>query len=113
MYWATGILGLVLAVAPWIFGYSNNTPALWTSLLVGGATIVVSVIEGARADREPWEYWAAGLLGLVAIVAPFVLGFSTYANALWSSVGVGVLIAIFAGAKLFTGTNQTSRSQFT
>jgi len=102
MYWVTGVLGLILAVAPWIFGYSGNTIALWTSLIVGVATIVVSIIEGAEADRQQWEYWAAGILGLVAIIAPFILGFSGYTSATWSSVVMGVLIALFAGSRLFT-----------
>lgn len=100
MYWATGILGFILALSPWIFGYSGNSVALWTSIFVGAATIVVSILEGMRADRQQWEYWTAGILGIVAIIAPFILGFSGYTNALWSSVVLGVLIVIFAGSKL-------------
>lgn len=106
MYWATGILGLVLAAAPWLFGYSDNTSALWTSLLIGGATIVVSWIEGAKEGREAWEYWIAAILGLVAIAAPFALGFGGLTMAMWTSVIAGALIAVFAGAKLF-GTGGT------
>jgi hypothetical protein len=102
MYWVTGILGLILAVAPYMFGYSTNPAALWTSVLVGGATIVVSIIEGAQADRQPWEYWAAVILGIIAVVAPFVLGFRA-ASATWSSVILGVLIAFFAASRLTTG----------
>lgn len=103
MYWLTGILGLILAIAPWLFGYANNTVALWTSLIVGGATIIVSLIEGAQAGREQWEYWIAGMLGIIAIIAPFTLGFSAYTNAMWSSVVLGTLIAIFAGTRLGGG----------
>lgn len=102
MYWITGILGLILAVSPYIFGYSNDATALWTSLIVGGATIVVSLLEATRADREQWEYWVAGILGLFAVIAPFILGFGANASAMWTSVVIGVLIAIFAGSRLFT-----------
>jgi hypothetical protein len=107
MYWATGILGLVLAVAPWIFGYSGNTVALWTSLIVGAATIIVSWIEGTQADREPWEYWTAAILGVVAIIAPFVFGFSRYTTAMWSTIVLGALIAVFAGTRLGSGGFRT------
>lgn len=100
MYWITGFLGLVLAAAPWVFGYSGNAVALWTSLVIGAATVVVSWIEGRRADREPWEYWVAAILGVVAVVAPFIFGFSRYATAMWSTVLLGVLIVVFAGARL-------------
>lgn len=103
MYWTTGILGLALAVAPFVLSYSDNTAALWTSVLVGGATIVVSLIEGLQADREQWEYWIAGILGVVAIAAPFALDFSNHATAVWTTVIAGTLIALFAGSRLTAG----------
>jgi len=103
MYWITGILGLAFVLAPYVLGYSNITAALWTSILIGGATIVVSWIEGAQRDREQWEYWTAAVLGVVAIVAPFIFGFGEQAAATWTSVVVGGLIALFAGSKLTTG----------
>lgn len=102
MYWVTGVVGLILAIAPWIFNYTGNTVALWTSLIVGVATIIVSWIEGAKGDRERWEYWTAVVLGVIAIIAPFVLGFNSSTSALWSSVILGVLVVIFAGGRLFT-----------
>lgn len=107
MYWTTGILGLILAVAPWIFHYTDNATALWTSLIVGVATIIVSALEGVQADREQWEYWAAVALGVIAVIAPFILGFSGYAVAMWSSIVLGVLIAIFAESRLTTGQWRT------
>lgn len=102
MYWITGILGLILAISPYMFGYSNDAAALWTSLIVGGATIVVSLLEATRADRDQWEYWVAGILGLFAVIAPFILGFGGNTSAMWTTVVIGILIAIFAGSRLFT-----------
>lgn len=88
-------------LSPYLFGYANDNAALWTSLLIGGATIVVSFIEGAQADRQQWEYWAMGILGLVAVIAPFLFGFGGNTNATWTSIIVGILIAVFAGSRLF------------
>lgn len=101
MYWMTGILGFVLAVAPWVFGYADNSAALWTSLLIGVATIVVSWIEGIQADKEQWEYWTVAILGVVAIFAPFILGFTQATSALWTTIVMGGLVAVFAGGGLF------------
>jgi len=103
MYWVTGILGLAFALAPFVLGYSNNAAALWTSILIGAATIVVSWIEGAQADREQWEYWTAAVLGVIAVVAPFIFGFGAEVVATWTSVILGGLIALFAGSKLTSG----------
>lgn len=100
MYWLTGILGFALTIAPFVFGYSENTAALWTSVIIGITTLSVSWIEGAQEDREDWEYWTAAVLGLVAVIAPFVLGFGSHAVAMWTSVIVGALLAIIAGSKL-------------
>lgn len=109
MYWITGILGLVFVLSPFVLGYSNNAAAMWTSLLIGGATIVVSWIEGAQEDRARWEYWTAAVLGIVAVAAPFLFGFGEQTVAMWTSVIVGGLIAIFAGTKLTSG--QWGRTQ--
>lgn len=106
MYWITGILGLILAISPFLFGYSADSTALWTSVIIGGATLIVSLIEGSRADRDQWEYWAAGILGLVAIIAPFIFGFGRITSAMWTSIIVGALIVIFAGSRLFTAGNK-------
>ena len=106
MYWITGILGLALGMAPFLFGYSNNQAALWTSLLIGGATLVVSWAEGIQHDRESWEYWTAITLGIVAIVAPFIFGFVQHATAMWTTIIVGALITLFAGTKLAGGSQK-------
>ena len=102
MYWITGILGLAFALAPFLFGYSNNSAALWTSLLVGGATAVVSWFEGVQQGREAWEYWTAVTLGVIAIIAPFMFGFGGHMTAMWTSVITGILISFFAVSRLTT-----------
>lgn len=105
MYWITGILGVVLMAAPFMFSFTDNVAALWTSLIVGSVVAVVSFIEGTMRDKERWEYWTAVILGLAAIVAPFVFGFGNHATAMWTTVITGGLIALVAGSRLFV--NQT------
>jgi len=102
MYWITGILGLGFAAAPFLFGYSENPVALWTSLLLGGAVMITSYLEAAAGDKERWEYVAAAIVGLGAIAAPFALGFGNLVTAMWSSVAIGLLLAVVAGYKLYS-----------
>jgi len=45
MYWLTGILGFVLMIAPFLFGYSYDTAALWTSIVVG---VLIVILAGAK-----------------------------------------------------------------
>lgn len=102
MYWITGISGLALIVAPFVLGFSNNSSAMWSSIILGAAIAIVSFIKAGLHDTSDWEYWVAGILGLAAIVAPFVLGFSVLATALWSSIILGVIVAILSGYEVYT-----------
>ena len=102
MYWVTGILGLLLIVAPFILSFSGSPVALWSSFILGAVVLVMSVIKGIAQDTSDWEYWVAGIVGLLAIVAPFILGFSALSIALWTSIVLGVVIAILAGYQIFS-----------
>lgn len=101
MYLLIGFLGLVSIAAPYMFGYNQDVTALWTSIIIGAVLVITSVLEGFAADRERWEYWVAGGAGLVAILAPFVLGFSALASALWTLIIVGAVAILASWTKLY------------
>lgn len=101
MYWFTGLLGILMAIAPWAFGFTDNTSALWTSIALGVFLFLLSVVEAYQKGQAMWEYWLAGLVGLVAILAPFVLGFSTLTAAMWSMIILGGLALVVSGYKVF------------
>lgn len=100
MYLLTGFLGLALIAAPYFFGYSGDMLALWTSLIVGAVLIIASIFEGIAADKERWEYWVVGAVGVAAIFAPFVLGFTAPGAALWTMVIIGMAAVLTAWTKL-------------
>lgn len=106
MYLVIGILGLLSIIAPYVLGYSQDNVALWTSLTIGAILIVSSVLEGLAADKDRWEYWVAGIAGVGAILAPFVLGFSGLASALWSLIIIGVVAVAASWSKLFPGRTE-------
>lgn len=107
MYWIMGILGLVFVAAPFVLGYMNNIPALWTSIIIGVVVVAVSALEAIVRGKEKWEYQAAGILGILAVVAPFMLGFNVHVTAMWTSIVLGVLIILAASSQLFTGSSGT------
>lgn len=100
MYWVMGLLGVVLAGSPYLFGYSGDYNAMATSLGVGGVLVLLSAIEGYQHDKQSWEYWIAGPMGLGLVFAPFILGFSAISAAFWTSLIVGMLTIVAAGTKL-------------
>jgi SPW repeat len=95
-------LGVVLILAPWIFGFSD----------VGGAAVALPIIVGALAIAQSlitdWELSIANLLplpahlmvdvvaGVVLAVSPFVFGFSDEGANAWVPhvvVGIGLVAA--------------------
>lgn len=101
MYLLPGFLGLISIVAPYLFNYSQDNTALWTSLIIGSILIIASILEGIAVDKERWEYWVVGVVGVGAILAPFVLGFSALGAALWTLVIIGIATILTAWTKLF------------
>ena len=98
MYWITGLVGLAMIVAPWAFSYTNNTNAMWASIIIGAAIVLVSGYKAIVQDeRQYWEYWVAALAGILAIAAPFVLNFNTLTEALWTSIIAGAVVVVLAG----------------
>jgi hypothetical protein len=102
LYWVTGLLGLALGVAPWVFSYTDNTSALWASIIIGAVILVLSAWKVVAQDEDQyWEYWLVGIAGLAAIAAPFIFGFNTLTEALWVSVVVGAVVAVASAFELF------------
>lgn len=95
-------LGVVLILAPWIFGFSD----------VGGAAVVVPIAVGALAIGQSlitdWELSIADIVplpmhltmdvlaGVVLAVSPFVFGFSDEGTNAWLPhvlAGLGLIAA--------------------
>ncbi len=107
-YWLT-IVGLGLIAAPFVLGYRTDPAALWSDVLLGALIATVSSYKAAARDRARWEYWVVGVAGLLAVAAPFVLGFlvkgaAVWAGvAMWTSVILGGVAATIAAYQLAMG----------
>lgn len=101
MVWLTGLLGVFLGLAPFVLGYRDNTAAMWTSMILGAVVIVASLVEAMDVRKAKWEWWVAGIAGILTIVAPFVFGFTAPMVALYTTIILGVLIVILSGYEVF------------
>jgi small neutral amino acid transporter SnatA (MarC family) len=107
MFWLTLLLGLVLVLAPWAFGYVDNTIALWTSVILGAVMALVSGYKATARDMANWEYWIAGIAGLLALIAPFVLNFGTERTAIWTVTIIGGITLVVSAYQIVLGPQHT------
>jgi hypothetical protein len=86
-------------MAPWILGFASEhvaAPNAWVSGIVIGA-----VATGAPTKLAEWEDWINLLLGVWVLVSPWVLSFSAQTTARWAHVGIGLIVAVLAGLRLW------------
>lgn len=96
--WTSFVLGLWLAISPWIAGYSEHEAATANAVIVGLALALGSHFECVACDEAPAE-WLNLAAGLWLICAPFSLEFaSRVASA--NSIAVGAFIALLAASAL-------------
>lgn len=92
-------IAVFLFFAPWVWGYSDLKAAAWNAWLSGaaiaGLSILMYIKPGARAEVAHF------LGGVWALIAPWVMQFSTDADAFWTHLCVGIGIVGFAAAELW------------
>jgi hypothetical protein len=91
------ILGAFLFVSPWIFGFDAGTVS--QNAYISGIVIAVLAIA-ALAAFAVWEEWLNLIVGLWALVSPWVLGFQG-TTAMTVHVIIGAAVAILAAIELW------------
>lgn len=89
------ILGIWFIISPYILGYTA-TAAKWNQVVVG---IIIGLLAIWRmlAPTQRWTSIVAGIAGLWAIIAPFILSYNTSA-AYWNEIVVAIVVAYVAFA---------------
>jgi len=92
-------LGLIILLTPWMFAFVGEPVTAWTAWITGGA-IAVAAAVGLWSYPVP-AFWVNLVLGLWAIVAPWIMGFAAMGSAMWSHVVLGALVALAAAVGLW------------
>ncbi len=98
MNWWMAVIGVWVAIAPFILGYRGVGAALWNDLVVGIAVVVLAVASAMSESESPIKTmdWITAVLGLWLVLAPFILGYSAITAALWSDIIAGVVILVLS-----------------
>lgn len=90
------VAGLGLLLSPWYLGFSSEVYAAWNAWIVGAAVAVIAA--AALFAFHEAEEWVNLVVGLWAVVAPWVLGFSAVTAAMWVHMIAGIVVAVVAAA---------------
>ena len=91
------ILGAVLFLSPWIFGFAAGPQSdnAWVSGIV-----IAGISIAALAAFAEWEEWLNLVVGLWAVVSPWVLGFQG-TTAMTVHVMIGFIVAVVAAVEIW------------
>lgn len=93
-YWQDSmivVLGGLLIVAPWVFGFADDRMAVAGMSALGALTVALAF--GAIAMPRAWETRAEVVMGLVTIGAPWLFGFQALQQARGSVSVAGAMVA--------------------
>jgi hypothetical protein len=105
------ITGLYLAVSPWIVGFSGLTTLTVCNLVTGLAYTLLMAGFGNAYERTHGRAWAASLIGLWTIIAPWVVsGSVATTRTIVSNVIVGA-VALLLGLAASAMAGKEPRSE--
>jgi len=107
------LTALYLAASPWIVGFATTFHNLAINdLILGIAVAAFSIGYGAAYERTHGMAWAAALIGVWTIIAPWVIsGRPATSGSEASNVVAGALVFLMALATFAQGTMRgTSRT---
>ena len=93
MYWYLSIIGVLLAIWPFVGGYSDIASALWASVILGVMIALPAGYKAATHDIAKWPVMLTGIAGTASALAPFCLGFAQAQTATGTMILIGGTVA--------------------
>ncbi|MEU0789127.1 SPW repeat protein [Amycolatopsis sp. NPDC005961] len=95
--WAEVVIGVVAALSPlWL---STDSTAMWTMVVLGA----LIALDGLVSLAMPGMVYGEGIqiaLGVLFFIAPWVMGYTEFNGASWTSWIAGVLVVIAGAAAM-------------
>jgi uncharacterized membrane protein HdeD (DUF308 family) len=103
--WTSIVAGVVLFVTPFVFSATALTSAAWTAYIGGVLLAIVGLWNLARPSDRAGE-WVEGLIGVLLIVSPWVLGFTSLNSMAWSAWIIGIVSLVLAASTLLAAPDR-------
>lgn len=99
--WVTMALGVVIFASPFVFAGNAQTLAGWTSY-IAGTLIFLGGFWAASLEKPGWQELIPVAVGILLVLSPFLLDYTTVTALAWSAWIVGILAVICAGSLLIS-----------
>ncbi|GIN86687.1 hypothetical protein J6TS2_30730 [Heyndrickxia sporothermodurans] len=100
------LIGVWFIIAPWVIGFSDDSGALWSSVILGAIQAIVALWGYNNPGWNSWQSWITVITGVWFIVFPFIYSLSN--GEVWASVILGAITVIFSFWNM--GSNSNSRA---
>jgi hypothetical protein len=102
-------MGVLLIVAPWLFGFARDGAETWVPVILGISTIIYSLVTKYELGVYPLismrTHLAIDLVsGILLAVSPWLFGFAEYVWAPHLVLGIAEI-----GASLMTKRNPSAK----
>jgi SPW repeat-containing protein len=94
--WAIVVLGVLLFIAPWVFGTAAVSSGSWDAWILGVVAVILGLLS-LGLPRNVATEWITLIVGVLLFISPWVLGFAAVAAAAWSAWIIGILLFVAAG----------------
>lgn len=121
--WVVALIGAWFIITPWVFGFSANTGAVWTSVVAGAIMLIVGIwaasLPRSTANWSNWRNWTSLVMGIWFIIQPWSVGIGNFAGNAWNDVILGAIVIILdlavmgqnAGTSTSSSSSRNSRSR--
>jgi len=97
--WLVVLAGAWEVIAPFVLGYTIAAGALWDAIILGIGLVILAGWAALSNEASTIRSlnWINVILGVWLIIAPFLIGYTSFAAALWNDIIVGIVVVVLAG----------------
>jgi hypothetical protein len=90
------VAGIWLVLSPFLLGYSNSKPDIWSNIVAGLIVLIVGWVNAADPARSVRRSWINMLAGIWVFISAFILGHTNTQTMFWNDLIIGALVVIMA-----------------
>jgi hypothetical protein len=100
------ILGIWFLISAWIYGYAAASQAMvWNYVVVGALIAIFGIMRYATPHSRIGFSWVNVVLGVWALISPWIYGYAGDMPRVWNDVIVGIVVA---GLAIWSGSATVS-----